>query len=1578
MQDRPLRKASRGVKTLTWHDAWSPIHEEVGEFKATCEKAWNHSVISENDFKSPMKAELQGFLMSQNFYEVEYNDALQCFEISHVNEEVWQEKAMNEQLPKVKTLREDLEDIGEKVQLELAVSDRPALLELALCFPDEYRIVHERKETWSFAECTDVKQTVLSPMKHLQEDTLQTMRAIRIETSELPNSVICCEKILIAEPDDPIFFAFCSILDDGAELQWISYETRENTLCQILCRNPFEWKAQTGAVSATIAGCPSNLDGGAGRKNGVQICFFCKEPLRNKVGEEHLIEPEEFEHVDIPVFVPGQQPEEEVDAPFVLPLEADERVLTSIQRRYEQRPVNLIFFGYDGRTTERRDEQVDVLNPENVAEALRQCWSDKDAYVITPWLVLAQPDELVNEGVSFVVVLQYMFALERVVPAGQVITLTVLNMQHSVFGEAPNLITVFRGASMSSRITLQEVFEKHDLTNLCRPRGRRHCSLECDLQSDYVLLDAETSCAVDNGALIRANIGPWNAAVEMLRNFCGAESLVEDINKVFTEKGALKLHIHMHGHRLVPLGVRKATIEVGSALSFNTIGEHITRSWHSQPIDRAKIFRARALESMQDDELQLHLLLGFDLRPGNALILAVGDLQMQECETLEGPELLAPHHWDLGLANQAFSNPLREGQYEILAVSNDMPSFPIQSGSVFYYIHVDGRDDDAMNLVQMSSNLESEQEPSRCCHERMADAHPVPAVEESCTTLQLFPYLESSLPYDVGQPVPEPNVTDFIHACAQIELASFIPNEVFDTLKPISKAFLETCSPFQHVAEEYHIYTDGAACAQKVDGHVFREASWASAIFRVSGRERDFLGWLGGLVSTDPNEKLHIGATNKTAMDAERSAVFWSLAWCLSLPPQCRVFIHTDNQAACFGAAGTWQINLKSELAVRMRELAAYVGQHVSLTFEHVKAHSLQPQNEIADTLAAQIAEDTQCLRHRKKRRDHQVAAFKEYKKLWFLSNQGASLPRLDSDDRVLDLELSESKAKPRLLRPDSSREQAPDCASASIDVNCATYNVLTLKPYEKDEDAHKDSAYFGKSAYLQNQMKDCGLAVLGVQEGRSRESGIFESHQAIRLVAAGTEARTHGVELWLSKQQAFGTLNKKRLFVERKRLCVRFSSPTVLFVSYSLKKCRLAFVVCHAPQTGQDEEYRAKWWKDLSGLLDQIRPDEHLILLGDFNAKLPEPCQPHVGDLVCNKKNGNTKFMMELLQQKNLFVPSTFRSLHHGPSETWRHSSGSMSRLDYFLIRKEQWSYIASSSLIRLDAGNRDFVDEKIALWLGFRRMRGQSLCNTKTSVVLPHLVTCYSVMSLRRTAKDLKEAIKTARALFVEKVSQNANSSNTAQIFAELRKLGVNGKQRKQGITPLPIWTDEKGRPAADVAERANLWKLRCSALESGIFATTEQLVERAESQRHERCRPLEAPSLNDMPSLTQIEAKLRVVKKGKAAGNDLLRSELCSLGAAPLAKHVHALTAKFVTFLEEPIQWKGGTLISAYKHSGRMDDVKSYRSLLLSDHLGKSMRSWVRERFRSLYTENSAPTHFAGKLGGNPSHASSLARA
>ena len=1331
---------------------------------------WQHSVCEESDYKSPLEALRQGFLMEQNFLDVTFLDEFQRFEpVFALQSDVqatddsslpsdFLQRPMRQKDGYPETiLVPDHEYQRVNIEMDYDYLKKPNYMENAcaenlnepflqndiapdgmilsansyrgICFQDFETLCMELKldeevlteDHWpffnleshtfcvSFSKDIGLQDTVfclkqsefLKPqtwqflLQHVLVLTEKSLRIFRVHNGMLPK-LLGIHQVLVTTSchQIPGLISCPAIVGSSHEVVDLAdFETTEELTAAFVPQHEGQhfvlWKK----------GCPisqSHLVGQCGTL--IALARRAKTPRTSKVGEEDVIEPPRFDFdMDEPV-VPAEDVRGRDNAIALIP--DDEDVLVGMLSAYtETGSVNLIMFGHDGNYVGRRDAEASPATFEAIQQTVEETWRDYESHFVKVTLVQPQPPELVDQGLVFVVALQHVFAGQPNPPVGFCLCLAGIQLSYAG-GTRPE---IHRALVVPETFDAQELRFRLQINDICQPHGRR----ECAFQYRSLFLEEGQEQEATTGAYFAALIGE-EKQIFSIRNACrDLDSIMSDLHFATQDNRIRRIRLTQYGHRFRPLGKVNHEWQQSSVIDEINLARIFAEGWLTHPLDRMKIHRARALDAVDEGlgVLTLHFLVSFDLVPGHSICLLMSQASIPR--TISGPHLLQPHFWEADSLMPNVRSPLTAENYEILLHAGRVPTLTAVSGDVLQYVDLEDaepsispeerREDESedVNLLQSHASkpspiFVSEHLPPECFDGVTNVRPPFPiAVGRDRAMLQLFPLLEASLPFDLGQPVPEPTIEEFVKACSDIQPARYIPEEVFALLKPISQAYLETCAPFQDQFEEYHIYTDGSSCMQAVEGHRYREASWAAAIFRVSGEKRDFHGWLGGIVSVDQDEKSFIGANAKNAMDAERSAIFWSLAWCLSLPANSRVTIFADNQAACFGASGSWQINLQHDLAVRIRELAVFVESHCLLHFEHVKAHTLQPQNELADVFAGMIAEDHRCFPHRKTRSECQVAAFRNYKMLWFWKQKGKSLPAMKDDLSIEPSTLTEPQMQPSLLRDEHAFEETEDSGTAFVDLQVATYNVLTLKPFEKDVSVDQDSAYCGKATYLQKQMDDSGLCVLAIQEGRNRESGIFENADAIRVVAQGTPAGTHGVELWLSKRKAFGRFAKKHLHFERARITVRFASPTLLVVGYALGHRSLLFVVCHAPQTGQDEAARAEWWKALSEYVGRVNPNDVLFVLGGFNARLPIVAAPYTGDLVCAKGNGNTQFLLELLQNHSLFAPSTFRAFHHGPIETWQHSSGHQSRLDYIFIREEQWSFYASSAWPRLDAGN-------------------------------------------------------------------------------------------------------------------------------------------------------------------------------------------------------------------------------------------------------------------------------------------------
>ena len=75
------------------------------------------------------------------------------------------------------------------------------------------------------------------------------------------------------------------------------------------------------------------------------------------------------------------------------------------------------------------------------------------------------------------------------------------------------------------------------------------------------------------------------------------------------------------------------------------------------------------------------------------------------------------------------------------------------------------------------------------------------------------------------------------------------------------------------------------------------------------------------------------------------------------------------------------------------------------------------------------------------------------------------------------------------------------------------------------------------------------------------------------------------------------------------------------------------------------------------------------------------------------------------------------------------------------------------------------------------------------------------------------------------------------------------------------------------------------------------------------------------------------MRQSKPNKGMGHDLVPGELLHHAAPHLASKMWPVLAKMAMWVDEPLQWKGGRLVTAYKNKGSVQECGSYRALLVS---------------------------------------------
>ena len=80
------------------------------------------------------------------------------------------------------------------------------------------------------------------------------------------------------------------------------------------------------------------------------------------------------------------------------------------------------------------------------------------------------------------------------------------------------------------------------------------------------------------------------------------------------------------------------------------------------------------------------------------------------------------------------------------------------------------------------------------------------------------------------------------------------------------------------------------------------------------------------------------------------------------------------------------------------------------------------------------------------------------------------------------------------------------------------------------------------------------------------------------------------------------------------------------------------------------------------------------------------------------------------------------------------------------------------------------------------------------------------------------------------------------------------------------------------------------------------------------------------------------MQKLRNGKSPGHDGLRAEHVKAAPSAFSMHSYPLALKSAVVGAEPLRWKGGEAIPLYKGKGDLTDPGNYRSVLVSELLGK----------------------------------------
>ena len=277
-------------------------------------------------------------------------------------------------------------------------------------------------------------------------------------------------------------------------------------------------------------------------------------------------------------------------------------------------------------------------------------------------------------------------------------------------------------------------------------------------------------------------------------------------------------------------------------------------------------------------------------------------------------------------------------------------------------------------------------------------------------------------------------------------------------------------------------------------------------------------------------------------------------------------------------------------------------------------------------------------------------------------------------------------------------------------------------------------------------------------------------------------------------------------------------------------------------------------------------------------------------------------------------------------PPDVWRLRDGKLRLKQRTRHRKDLWAALLSRALQQL----RYQEDYGVAALL------------SKQAVI-------YDVVAgaIRWATARIKHGIRQAKATFLQSLAYQAGDRG-CDVLHKAKSAGVGGKQARPISRPLPGLKTASGVQAGTWEERDEIWMRHFGEQEMGVVVQTKEFLQ-GEDQGIFQDEEIEW-TIQDVPSLQELEEILRQVPRRKASGLDGVPGEVLLAAPPMMSRALLPLVVKSVVRLQQPVQWRGGILQESWKRAGSIDDPNSYRSLFISSQVGKCYHKLLRRRVGS----------------------------
>ena len=229
-------------------------------------------------------------------------------------------------------------------------------------------------------------------------------------------------------------------------------------------------------------------------------------------------------------------------------------------------------------------------------------------------------------------------------------------------------------------------------------------------------------------------------------------------------------------------------------------------------------------------------------------------------------------------------------------------------------------------------------------------------------------------------------------------------------------------------------------------------------------------------------------------------------------------------------------------------------------------------------------------------------------------------------------------------------------------------------------------------------------------------------------------------------------------------------------------------------------------------------------------------------------------------------------------------------------------------------------------------------------------------------RLRRELRSSKMTALAEALANLPPDVSASG---ILRDLKGFIGPTNPRKCKSKALPLIHKPDGQPCTSPQEIVDCWVDFFKVMEGGFRLSRDDLHASWLRSLQETQISEQTMDLTTFPTLLDLEEAYRRVAPRKAIGDDGIPGEVCRHQPVAIASLAYPSLLKLLCQGQEALLHKGGTLVPVWKQKGPQHKVNSYRSILVSSHLGKGLHRALRQRQQDLYMTY---LHH-GQLGGRP---------